>query len=443
MFFNFVRNFVDHSIYPKHYHSDKRNAKHQYDKCINKAKTNSEKQICKNEKDKVFKDGKKYEGKDYNKDDSSLDWDIRSEYKKKELYNCIEQKIEIKKNAIISNCKDDDCKSYNTDKYNKMLLCNNSKQENICKSNNDYKKLYYNCEKKKKSENGFIDVILDIIAKGNPFEKIYYCFTLFSVLLFFGIFIWILWYFFVVFNYLIRRHIYKTENNSLPDIKFPVFREGKFLSNNFPGPFIYGPVEKYFQYFHFYFIQFVLLIWAGLFFVIILLYFFKKMFGWWPASWVWDSIGLFKGSEPCFNWIDSLFGCTVSGGPVYCNAQAIWNLMEDWIVYTCKKGKKVCGNKTEEEIRAAINAFKDIEGFTNNNHCNNNDINLNLYKKDNYIENFSFLNNLDNVTNKFNNFKNKFNDSLDRDIAKYDEEGDKGTKEKESYDESKKDKDDE
>lgn len=100
MLFNFVRNFIDHSIYPAHYHTDKRKARHQYDECISKAKTNSEKEICKNKKDKVFKDKQKYEGKDYDKDDSSLDWDIRSEYKKKELYNCIEQKIEKKKKLL-------------------------------------------------------------------------------------------------------------------------------------------------------------------------------------------------------------------------------------------------------------------------------------------------------------------------------------------------------
>lgn len=435
MVFNFVRNFIDHSIYPKHYHSDKRKAKHKYDECMYKAKTKEEKEKCKNERDKVFKENKKYEGKDYNKDDSSLDWDIRSEYKKKELYNCIDQKIDLIKNKKISKCSNKNCRDFNENKYNKMKECNNSKKEDICKQDyNEYKKLYYNCEKKNKKKS-FITVILDIIAKGNIFEKIYYSFTLFSILLFFGIFIWILWYFLVVFNWLIRRNVYKKENNSLPDIKFPIFREGKFLSKNFPGPFIWTPLEKYFQYFHFLFIQIVLIIWAGLLFVVILLYFFKKMFGWWPASWVWDSIGLFKGSGPCFDWIDSVFGCTTSGGPVYCNGQALWNLMEDWIVYTCKKGKTVCNNKSEEEIRAAFNAFKDIniENFSTIN-SNKKEI---IYKKDNYIENFSLLKNLDSVTNEFNSFSNKFKESMDRDIIKYNEEGEKGKKEKESYEESK------
>lgn len=318
--------YIDHDIFPKHFHTEKRKIDHDYKKCI----------------------------KDANNDDN-----------KKKI--CLDKKLNKLKNKFFYNDNDNE----GTFTISSFLL------------------------------NG-----LKIFTSGNTFEMIYYAFTFFVIIIIVGILMLIFWYLLLFFDYLTIK---------------------RFFWNNFPGPFIMKPLDFYFKRIHIYIIYIAFLGFMCLLGVIILLYFFKKMFGWWPASWVWSSIGLFKGSKIPFRWIDSVLGCFGSSGPFLCNQQAMWNLVEDWIVYTCKKDRSACKNKSDNDIRNALNAFKNIsldinntEKFTNYDDTifkNSPEFKNKLF---NYIENFDFI----------DEYKYKIYDNLIYRKNKYDETGDSGENEK-------------
>ena len=283
-------------------------------------------------------------------------------YKKRGVHFCIENNLKaIQQNECLSDCKSvkkgfgesnilgtDGVKVSSADsvllnktckklkescdnKYEKLYKCNNEKDENICKTNPVYLDQYLSCKGGVKSDginldikNSFFGNVLRKSSEGNPFQIIYYLFTFFAFLLFGGIIIWIIWWLFVYAN-------------MLSGNKFALY---------FPGRIIWQPLSLYFTWIHRYLVLFSLICFIFLLGIVVLLYFLKKSFGWWPASWVWDSIGIFKGSKPPFRWLDSFFGCFRSGGPLFCNSQAMWNLIEDWVVVTCKKNIKNCGNKS-------------------------------------------------------------------------------------------------
>ena len=107
----------------------------------------------------------------------------------------------------------------------------------------------------------------------------------------------------------------------------PFLRKAKWA---FPGIVIYKGLSVYFSTVHLVILQVSCIIWAFLFGICIMLYFFHKAFGWWPATWVWKAIGLFPGNEKqVFNWFDRMFGCMKKSGRkgLYCHTNTIFGLV--------------------------------------------------------------------------------------------------------------------
>jgi len=440
------KKLIDHDIYPDHFHTNERLAQHEYLECMDKNKNDSiAKKKCEEDKKKVFI--KEAQARN----------ELVQNYVKKNVHYCIENKLKnIQKTKCSQDCNSvnnlsqivkDKCSSINkkcNDKYEKLYKCNNEKDENICKTNLLYSDLHTKCKGGFKSsginfdiKNSFIGNILSKIIVAGKFQRIYYLFTTFAFVLIFGIGINILWWFLQIANKI----------------------SGDKFAKHFPGRIVWDPLNFYFNNIHKYILYFFSHIFIFLLGIVMLLYFFKKLFGWWPASWVWSSIGLFKGSGPAFSWIDSFFGCFSSGGPLFCNNQAMWNLIEDWVVMTCKKNNKNCYNKSEDEIREALNSFKtmterykysnidtdkNIETFQNNiksydNIKNNNHKHNFDYKyKNKFIEEFyTFSEKLDNIDNSMN-YLFDFSDTIDQKIMSdkenIDEEGDNGEEQRKKYD---------
>jgi hypothetical protein len=282
---------INHSIYPKHYHSKKRIISHNYKKCV----------------------------KDANNDEE-----------KKKI--CIDNRIKYLQNEILN------------------IESNNG-------SNSPIKFLL----------NG-----LKVLTGGNFFEIIYYLFGFFTVLFIISILLLIFWYLIKFFD------------------RFTIKR---LWWNYFPGPYVMIPLDIYFKRIHIFIIFFALI--GAMIFLgpVILFYLCKKLLGWFPASLLWDILGIFKGSEVPFKWIDSVIGCFFSGGPLLCNQQATWNLVEDWIVYTCKKDRSACKNRSDDEIREALNSIKNINIDIGHSHNNNNNNNNNNNKYSETTEGFTDFNN--------------------------------------------------
>ena len=138
----------------------------------------------------------------------------------------------------------------------------------------------------------------------------------------------------------------------------PFLRNAKWA---FPGIVIYNSLRAWFSTVYPVILLVCGLIWAFLFGICITLYFFKKFFGEWPAIWVWKAIGIFPGNEKqVFNWFDRMFGCMKKSGrkALFCHTNNYWILMEDWMVEFAQTFLKI--DKTEVEIRNAINAIRDL-----------------------------------------------------------------------------------
>lgn len=475
--FRFTKKLVDHDIYPGHFHTNERIAQHIYAECIDKNKDNdSGIKKCEEEKKKAFEkasDDRVEFAKEYKK--RGVHFCIKNNLKAKQELECVSN-CDISTNglgessflgtsglkvsstdAILSNKACKKLKEKCDKKYENLYSCNDEINENECKKNPIYLDQYYNCKGGIKSDgidlnikNHFIGNVLRKSTEGNPFQIIYYLFTFFAFILFGGIAIWIIWWLIVLINKI----------------------TGNTFANHFPARIIWQPLSLYFDWPHRFLIQFAGFCFVFLLGIVVLLYFFKKAFGWWPAEWVWDSIGIFKGSKPAFRWFDSFFGCLGTNGPLFCNSQAMWNLIEDWIIVTCKKNIKNCGNKSENEIRDAINAFKSIadrdssiniktiEDSENNAKKNisnvdkkisntrkifekfeNNKNKKKLKSKKLIEEFFSFAEKLDEIDSSSDTVSNS-NDLRDEGIEsnkeKYDEEGDQGEEGKKTYDEAEK-----
>ena len=467
--FRFTKKLVNHDIFPDHYHTNERKAQHDYLKCIEQNKNNENAmEKCKEDKKAVFEK------------EAQARKDFVKEYKKRGVHFCIENNLKaIQQNECLSDCKIakkgfaeikiigyEGMKVSSTDsfllnkackkekescdnKYEKLYKCNNEKDENICKTNPVYLDQYISCKGGVKSDginldikNSFFGNVLRKSSEGNPFQIIYYLFTLFAFLLFGGIIIWIIWWLFEYVNML----------------------SGNKFALHFPGRIIWEPLSLYFTWIHKYLVLFSLICFIFLLGIVVLLYFIKKAFGWWLASWVWDATGIFKGSKPPFRWFDSFFGCIGFGSPLFCNSQAMWNLIEDWVVVTCKKNIKNCGNKSEDEIRSALNSFKsmfDRETGINTKTIEKNSANVNndisdtidvietfqnnkkrkTFKSKKLIEEFfTFAEKLDNVdsfSETISESNDQRNEGLEDSKEKYDEEGDSGQKEKKTYEKAK------
>ena len=383
--FDFEPNYMDHDdTYPhKHHHTPAKLASHEYQKCMHKKKNEKE---CRANSLTVYEKnisaeqnyincmdeaktslGKRKCDNTFNKDNTYSYTSAYGAYEQANLQYCMTEEIE--KN-IKTTCGDCEKKSKNNESsigedmyYNNCIknkfLCekkyDNAKKciDNLktgepetkeCLEDTRFNSLYGPCyEHKGVDIDGFIRNILKYlighIQKG-IFHFIYFGFTVMTFLFIGGIFCGFLW---VLIRFLYGLHF---------------MRNAKWA---FPGIVIYEFIDVYYQKIHPIYLIVSLFIWALLLGICLILYWFKKTFGWWPATWVWKAIGLFPGNEKqVFNWFDRMFGCLKKSGrkEYYCHNNNMRILIEDWMVEYAQNYLKI--DKTEIEIRNAINALRDL-----------------------------------------------------------------------------------
>mgnify|MGYP006092283687 CR=1 FL=1 len=383
--FDFEPNYMDHddTYSHKHHHTPAKLASHEYQKCMHKKKNEKE---CRANSLRVYENNISAEQKyincmdeaktsldkrkcdnTFNKDNTYSYTSAYGAYEQAQLQYCM--KDELKK-IIKSSCGDCEKKSKNTessigeDMYYNSCIKNKEKCEkkydnakkcidNLktgepetqeCLDDTRFNSLYGPCYEHEATDiGGFIGKILKYLIK--PIKKgifyfIYFGFTVMTFVFFGGLLCAFLWALF--------RFLYG----------LPFMRNAKWA---FPGIVIYEFINEYFKYVHPIFLIVSLGIWAVLFGICIMLYFFHKFFGKWPAIWVWKAIGLFPGNEKqVFNWFDRMFGCMKKSGrkALYCHNNNMWILIEDWMVEFAETVLEI--DKTPLEIRNAINAIRDL-----------------------------------------------------------------------------------
>tara|TARA_B100001540_G_scaffold317732_1_gene352470 strand:+ start:20023 stop:21828 length:1806 start_codon:yes stop_codon:yes gene_type:complete len=364
----------------------------------------------------------------------------------------------------------------NDDRLEELRKCNNSKRESNCiKDFNNYKEYKKDCEKckdgdrtgdckdKRDSKQGgnFTRIFKNGLGKGF-FPLIYWLFVVFTILLFGLIFSYIFYFIRLIFVHLIYDRItYIMIGVTQPDDNKDSYdktdgREFKSYSDNAPLGAIVKNICKLFAIMirksHWWIIP----IWLVLFVSVYVFWIIKKTLGWWPASMVWDSIGIFKGSKTAFRWLDAVEGCNKkSNRPIICNSQATWNLLEDW---NYENIKFMDPDLDEDEFRQRFNFIKTFnpeynwsgtkdksiqeimkQEFDNrisnkNENENENFTDYNKYKNNNnLIENFFIMDKLMPVKQKLNDIIKKNNDELRLNNENNKNKGEKNKKNFEDY----------
>lgn len=376
------------------------------------------------------------------------------------------------------------------EKYDLYDQCNNnydfkqcSKDENYIKNfnkcrgcSNSKKNLNEECTDKKKKT--FFSNIIDKMFSGQiPFEFIYYLFTFFASLLQICIFLTIVWIIIIFLDWLfywpfsgkdktlkefasttnwdIQAKIVggKIDNNKDVYLAQPVYNYKSDSSGNnkelifkYLTPFrpIYLILSIYFKYIHRPLTLFALIVFMILAGVTILLYFLNKLVNWWPASMVWDILGVFKGSKTTFKFYDDLFGCNtkglVLGFGIPCHMQNFWTLTENWIVDTCKKDIGACYNMSEDEIRDYINMHKPWGGNLGHAYIRegfeNYENEKNIKKPDKNIKDFINKYNNKKLVEEFYSLSDKANIlrlKAERENKNNEKQNDKGDKQRKKY----------
>ena len=369
----------------------------------------------------------------------------------------------------------------NDDRLEKLRKCNNSKSESNCINNFNYYKEYKEdcgkckdgdrtgeCKDKRDSKQGgnLTRIFKNAFGKGF-FPLLYWLFVVFTILLFMLIFSYIFYFIRLIYVHL----IYDRLTNIMigvtpPDNNKDAYdktdgREFKSYLDNVPLGIIVKNICKLFAIMirksHWWIIP----IWFVLFVTVLVFWYLKKTFGWWPASMVWDSIGIFSGSKTAFRWLDAVEGCNKkSNRPIICNGQAVWNLLEDW---NYENIKLIEPNFDEDAYRQRFNFFKTFnseynwsgktdknfeesiaeiireniaekyeenirnkyENFTNYKKCDN--------KKNNLIENFFIMDKLILAKQNLNDIIKKNKDELRQNNEYNKNKGEKNKKNFEDY----------
>ena len=388
------------------------------------------------------------------------------------------QKLTEKELFILENI----CKiNINDERLKVMRKCNNSMSQSECEKDDKYKEYKDSCSKncdienttvgnkehednynelckdKKKKESGIGSIFTLTSGKGF-YPLLYWLFVVFTILLFGLIFSYIFYFLRLIFVHLIYdRLTYIMIGVTPPDNNKDSYdktdgREFKSYLDNAPGAIVKNICKLFaimIRKSHWWIIP----IWLVLFVTVYVFWIIKKTLGWWPASMVWDSIGIFKGSKTAFRWLDAAEGCNKkSNRSIICNGQAVWNLLEDWnyenIKFmdpdldedkfrqrfnfiktfnpeynwsgtTDKKIEESIAEKYEEEIRNKYENFTDY----------------NKYKKknNNLIENFFIMDKLIPAKQKFNDIIKKNKNELKLNNNKNAKDGDKNKKDFEDY----------
>lgn len=485
-----------HWAFPKHSHTE---GTEDYQKCISDisffdSNKKNKKELCK-EKKNIYEKELKLKKEEKEKLLNTLNYGVNPNY-----FKCSKERLSVDRQrecvdpyssgkcnypsvpgvgSLSLSKENQECSERDTEKqrrcnakYDEYDQCNNNydfkkcsndfhyiKNFNKCRGCSNLKKnLNEECTNKKKKT--FFSNIIDKIFSGKiPFEFIYYLFTLFASLLYMCIFLTIVWIIIIFLDWLfywplsgkdkslkefaattnwdIQGKMVGGENDKGINKKL-IF---KYLTPLRP---IYLILSFYFNHIHKFLTLFALIIFMILAGVTILLYFLNKLVNWWPASIVWDTLGVFKGSKTTFKFYDDLFGCNtkglVLGFGIPCHMQNFWTLTENWIVDTCKKDISACYNMSEDEIRDYINMHKPWggnlghayihEGFENynNKECKkppNKNIKdfINNYNNKKLVEEFYSL------ATKTDNFKLR----AERESAENEKENKKGEKQQKKY----------
>lgn len=353
-----------------------------------------------------------------------------------------------------------------------LRKCNNSKRESNCINNfNYYKEYEEKCRKKckdgdrtgdckderdNKQGGNLTRIFKNAFGKGF-FPLLYWLFVVFTILLFGLIFSYIFYFLKLIFVHL----IYDPLTNIMigvtpPDNNKDSYdktdgREFKSYLDNAPSAIIKN-ICKLFAIMIRNSYWWIIPIWLVLFVTVLVFWYLKKTFGWWPASMVWDSIGIFSGSKTAFRWLDAVEGCNKkSNRPIICNGQAVWNLLEDW---NYENTKLIVPNLDEDEFRQSYNFYKTFnpeynwsgttdkkfeesiaekyeeeiqnkyENFTDYNKYKNNN---------NLIENFFIMDKLIPAKQKLNDIIKKNKDELRQNNENNKNKGEKNKKDFEDY----------
>jgi hypothetical protein len=393
-------------------------------------------------------------------------------------YNSIdigEQNLTEKELFILENI----CKiNINDERLKVMRKCNNSMGQSECEKDYKYKEYKDSCSKicdienttvgnkehennynkyckdKKKKESGNLRSIFTLTSGKGFYPLLYWLFVVFTILLFILIFSYIFYFIRLIFVHL----IYDPLTNIMigvtpPDNNNDSYdktdgREFKSYSDNAPFGAIVKNICKLFAIMirksHWWIIP----IWLVLFVIVYIFWIIKKTLGWWPASMVWDSLGIFKGSKTAFRWLDAAEGCNKkSNKPIICNGQAVWNLLEDW---NYENIKFMDPDLDEDKFRQRFNFIKTFNPEYNWSGTNNkstqesigeenrnkyeNFTDYNKYKKNNnLIENFFIMDKLIPAKQKFNDIIKKNKDELRLNNEDNKNKGEKNKKNFEDY----------
>lgn len=369
------------------------------------------------------------------------------------------------------------CKiNINDERLKVIRKCNNSMGQSECEKDDKYKEYKEVCENnckdgnrtgdckdKKKKESGNLRSIFTLTSGKGFYPLIYWLFVVFTILLFGLIFSYIFYFIRLIFVHLIYdRLTYIMIGVTQPDNNKDSYdktdgREFKSYSDNAPLGAIVKNICKLFAIMirksHWWIIP----IWLVLFVTVYVFWIIKKTLGWWPASMVWDSIGIFKGSKTAFRWLDAVEGCNKkSNRPIICNSQATWNLLEDW---NYENIKFMDPNLDEDKFRQRFNFIKTFNPEYNwsgtkdksiqesiggniaekyeeeirNKYENFTDYNKYIKKNNNLIENFFIMDKLIPVKQKFNDIIKKNKDELRQNNEDNKNKGEKNKKDFEDY----------
>lgn len=264
----------------------------------------------------------------------------------------------------------------NDDRLEELRKCNNSKRVSNCiKDFNYYKEHKEVCEKcrdgnrtgpcedKRDSKRG--GNLTRFLKKGlgnGFFPLLYWLFVVFTILLFVLIFCYIFYFLKLIFVHLIYNPLtHIMIGVTPPDDNKDSYdktdgREFKSYLDSGPGGAAVQKICKLFAIMIRNSYWWIVPVWLVLFVTVLVFWYLKKAFGWWPASMVWDSIGIFKGSKTAFRWLDAAEGCNKkSNRPIICNGQAVWNLIEDW---NYENIKLMDSNVDEDKYRQKFNFIK-------------------------------------------------------------------------------------
>ena len=431
--FSYVVKYFDHDeTYYDHHHTEKKQNKHDFEKCLydnnydldkckqyineeNSERTNVNYQKCMEEAGDKKLDKKYCEERYQNLDKNKL-------FVFDDIKNCFQGKFNFNDNCVtrtftknfsfltkclIKNLNEEALRIdlNNMSDVDKTKLRNNLVEaeecakalninENTCKDNVLFRDALYICEKNRINGKGILNGLFDF-TKG-IFSLIYILFIIITFLVLFLLFITIMW---ALINFIFKFIPRPRDDDSGVDPR--AFHE-------------YNSIQIVMKIRHLNFILFK--IWLPLCVLVLVFYLLNRFFGW--VGFIWDMIGIFPPeSKVIFKWFDGLFlGCLRPSmqQTLFCNTRNTWGLIEGLLEEQMKKTTEL----SEKEIRDRINSWRDIN-ISNEFFTDYNESQYVLFNKPQtkIIEHFDILERLNTEEifkniDKFNQMKDTFTNNV-------------------------------